>query len=138
MPGTSGRVAHRRAAIDRVAIHLVRRRGPDQRLGTLTLDLRRRTTDSTGPNDDVEVLIDAQVAATLRSLLLIDSTSERLVFRARPSEHGIILGGNEHDLDELIGYVAAEANHEHDRRRQKRLDAAFEMLNDTLDRVEHS
>jgi hypothetical protein len=100
------------------------------------VDLRRRTTDSAHPNDDVEVLIDAPIAATLRSLMLIDSTSERLVFRARPSEHGIILGGNEDDLDELIGYVAAEANHEPDRRRQKRLDAAFDMLNDTLDRVE--
>jgi hypothetical protein len=100
-------------------------------------DLRRHTTDSAHPNDDVEVLIDAPIAATLRSLMLIDSTSERLVFRARPSEHGIILRGNEDDLDELIGYVAAEANHEPDRRRQKRLDAAFEMLNDALDRVEH-
>jgi hypothetical protein len=101
-------------------------------------DLRGHTTDSARPDDAVEVVIDAQVAETLRSLMLIDSTSERLVFRARPSEHGIILRGTEDDLNELIGYVAAEANHEPDRRRQKRLDATFEMLNDTLDRVEHS
>jgi hypothetical protein len=100
-------------------------------------DLRRHTTDSARPSDDVEVVIDAQVADTLRTLMLIDSTSERLVFRARPYEYDVILRGNEDDLDELIGYVAAEANHEPDRRRQKRLDAAFEMLNDALDRVEH-
>ena len=43
------------------------------------------------------------------------------MFRARPCEHDIILRGNEPD-----------------RRRQKRLDAAFEMLNDVLDQVEHS
>ncbi len=60
------------------------------------------------------------------------------MFRARPCEHDITLRGNEDDLDELVGYVAAEANHEPDRRRQKRLDAAFEMLNDAVDRVEHS
>jgi len=102
-------------------------------------DLRRHTTNSARPSDDVEVIIDAQVADTLRSLMLIDSTSERLLFRARRSEHDIIiLRGNEDEFDELIGHVAAEANHEPDRRRQKRLDAAFEMLNDALDRVGHS
>jgi hypothetical protein len=34
----------------------------------------------------------------------------------------------EEDLEELIGFVAAEANHEPNRVRQRRLDAAFEML----------
>lgn len=101
-------------------------------------DLRGHTMDFARPGDDVELVIDDQVAATLRSLTLIDSTGERLVFRARPSEHGIVLRGNEDDVDELIGYVAAEANREPDRRRQKPLDAAFEMLNDALDRVQHS
>ena len=33
------------------------------------------------------------------------------------------------DLDELIGFVAAEANSEPNRRRQQRLDAAFDALN---------
>jgi hypothetical protein len=60
------------------------------------------------------------------------------MFRARPCEHDIILTGKEDDLHELVGHVAAEANHERDRRRQKRHDAAFEMLNDALARVEHS
>jgi hypothetical protein len=32
----------------------------------------------------------------------------------------------------LIGYVAAEANHEEDRRRRKRLDAAFDVLSEAL------
>ena len=31
--------------------------------------------------------------------------------------------------DELIGFVAAEANHEPNRRRQQRLDVAFDTLN---------
>ena len=33
------------------------------------------------------------------------------------------------DLEELIGFVAAEANHEPNRRRQRRLDTAFQALN---------
>ncbi len=101
-------------------------------------DLRGHTTDFVRPGDDVELVIDDQVAATLRSLTLLDSTSERVVFRARTSERGIILTSREDDVTELIDSVAAEANHEPDRRRQKRLDTAFEMLNDALDRVEHS
>jgi hypothetical protein len=32
------------------------------------------------------------------------------------------------DLDEHIGFVAAEANHESNRRRQQRLDSAFDTL----------
>jgi len=99
-------------------------------------DLRAHTTDSASPGDDVQVVIDAEIAATLRGLTLVDTTGERLVFRARNSEHGVTLTGNEDDLDELTGYVAAEANHEQDRRRRKRLDAAFKVLNDALDRVE--
>ena len=44
----------------------------------------------------------------------------------------VVLAANDEDLDELIGYVAAEANHKTDRRRQKRLDAAFAVLSDAL------
>jgi len=45
------------------------------------------------------------------------------------SEGGIVLLGDDDDLDELMGCVAAEANHEGDRRRQRRLDDAFQVLN---------
>jgi hypothetical protein len=39
---------------------------------------------------------------------------------------------NDEDLDELIGFVAAEANSEMNRRRRKQLDAAFATLNAAL------
>ncbi len=95
-------------------------------------DLRARATDPC-PTDGLRVVIPSEVAATLRSLVLVDTAIERLVFRAGVSEEGIVLAGDEDDLDELIGYVAAEANHEENRRRHKRLDAAFEVLSDALD-----
>src|SRR6266508_3223323 len=44
-------------------------------------DLRPRSTDP-GPTDVLRVVIPAEVAATLRTLMVVDSASERLVFRA--------------------------------------------------------
>ena len=35
------------------------------------------------------------------------------------------------DLEELVGYVAAEANHEPNRRRKRQLDAALDALSDS-------
>jgi hypothetical protein len=80
----------------------------------------------------VRVMIPAEVAATLRGLLLVDTAGERLVFRARLADdgQGVVLAAGDEDLEELLGYVAAEANHEKDRRRQKRLDQAFQALNE--------
>ena len=80
-----------------------------------------------------EVLVTDEVCAALRDLRLLDSDCERLVFGARVSTTCIVLVAPEEDLDELIGYVAAEANHETNRRRQKRLDLAFAALSEALE-----
>ncbi|MGH9112494.1 MAG: hypothetical protein ACRDZN_09410 [Acidimicrobiales bacterium] len=64
--------------------------------------------------------------------MILDPDAERFVFRARATPPGAELVGSVEDLDELIGFVAAEANHEDDRRRQRRLDEAFAVLNDAL------
>jgi hypothetical protein len=50
------------------------------------------------------------------------------VFSAEASAEGVVLLGDDDDLDGLMGYVAAEANHEPDQRRQRRLDDVFEIL----------
>ena len=60
---------------------------------------------------------------------LLDPDCERLVFAIRAHHDGAVLAATDDDLEELIGFVAAEANHEPNRRRQQRLDAAFEALN---------
>jgi hypothetical protein len=72
------------------------------------------------------------VAATLRDLQLLDPDAERVVFRIRAHPDGAEVSATVDELDELIGFVAAEANHEADRRRQRRADTAFELLNDAL------
>jgi len=95
-----------------------------------------RTAATTGDEGDaVRAIVSAEVAATLRSLVLVDSAGERVIFRATPSADGIVLAGTDDELEELIEYVAAEANHEHQRRRQQRLDHAFDVLNDALVRA---
>lgn len=85
------------------------------------------------PADTRRVVIPTDTAVTLRQLELFDSDTERFVFRAVATDNGIALVGDEDDLDELMGYVAAEANHEDDRRRQRRLDDAFEILARAMD-----
>lgn len=90
-------------------------------------DLRPRRL--TGADPVHEIVIPTEVAATLRELQLLDPDCERLVFQIRPHDTGAILPATTDDLEELIGYVAAEANHEPNRRRQRRLDVAFDTLN---------
>lgn len=90
-------------------------------------DLRRRRPTLAGAVN--EIAIPDQLAATLRGLRLLDTDCERLVFRIRAHHDGAVLTGTDDDLDQLIGFVAAEANHELNRRRQQRLDAAFDALN---------
>ena len=82
----------------------------------------------------IRMVVPPEVAATLRDLRLVDTAGERLAFRARLAEdaHGAVLAAAEDDLEELLGYVAAEANHEKDRRRQK-LDQAFQALKNVVD-----
>lgn len=54
--------------------------------------------------------------------VVVPEFEHRTPMPARPWHH-------HEDPDELMGAVAAEANHESDRRREKQLDAAFGVLN---------
>ena len=76
-----------------------------------------------------EIVIPDEIAAALRELRLLAADCERLVFRIRAHHDGAILAASNDHLDELIDSAAAEANHEPNRRRQQRLDAAFNALN---------
>jgi hypothetical protein len=89
-------------------------------------DLRQRTLSVVGARQ--EIVISDETAAALRDLQLLDPDSERIVFDARVVGDRIMLRATEGDLDVLIEAVAAEANHESNRRRQRRLDAAFDAL----------
>lgn len=95
-------------------------------------DLRSRHAGQESA-DVRRVVIPADAAAALRELQLLDSDTERLVFRAEAHDEGVALLASDDDLDELMGCVAAEANHEDDRRRRRRLDDAFRIISAALD-----
>jgi hypothetical protein len=86
----------------------------------------------------LRLVVPAEVAATLRALSLLDTDCERVVFRAAVSEEGVVLAGSEEDLDALIDFIAADANHENDRRRQKHLDDAFAVISDAFVEAQRS
>lgn len=83
-------------------------------------------------DDLVEIVVSDEVAAALREIRLYDVDCERVVYRMRAHADGAALSVDADDLEELIGFVAAESNHEPHRQRQRRLDAAFDALNSAL------
>jgi len=89
-------------------------------------DLRPRRLTLAHPVN--ELVIPDEVAAVLRELQLPDAGCERLVFRIRARNDHAVLPATGDDLDELIGFVAAEAGHEPSRRRRQLLDTAFDAL----------
>jgi hypothetical protein len=93
-------------------------------------DLRRRRLTLAHPVN--ELVIPNEVAAVLRELQLPDADCERVVFRIRARNDHAVLPATGDDLDELIGFVAAEANHEPSRRRRQRLDIAFDALSNAV------
>ena len=95
-------------------------------------DLRGRPSRP-GSTSARRVVIPAETAPMLFDLKLLDRATERLVFRAQVSDDGVSLVGDDDEFEELLGFVAAEANHEDDRRRQRRLDSAFEILDRAID-----
>jgi hypothetical protein len=90
-------------------------------------DLRRRVLRVA--EAVIDITIPNEVAAALRDLQLLDTDRERLVFRIRAHENAALLTATDDDLEALIEAVAAEANHEPNRRRRQRLDTAFDALN---------
>lgn len=89
-------------------------------------DLRRRRLTLAKPH--TEIALPNEVAAALRELQLLDTDSERLVFAIQARNDHAILSATTDDLDELTGFIAAEANHEPNRSRRRRLDAAYDTL----------
>ena len=90
-------------------------------------DLRGRGRRSLGGVK--HIWVPDPVAAALRELSLLTPDCERVVYRARGHRDGeVVLTATGDELEELIGCMAAEANHEPNRRRQQRLDAAFQTL----------
>ncbi|WP_235734311.1 hypothetical protein [Mycolicibacterium austroafricanum] len=79
------------------------------------------------------ILIDADTAAILRTLPFLDNDCQRAVFAIRALNNELHLAMTETELDDLIDALAAESNHEPNRRRQRQLDTAYEALTAAAD-----
>jgi hypothetical protein len=74
------------------------------------------------------VLISSADYDILRDLELLDRESERILLAARPTTRGIKLSCCEDHMDDLLGFIAFEANHTESRTRAARLDAVFAKI----------
>lgn len=74
------------------------------------------------------IIIDADTATILRTLTFLDNDCQRAVFAIRAHKNELHLAITETELDELIDTLAAESNHEPNRRRQRQLDTAYEAI----------
>lgn len=93
---------------------------------TSIYDLRRQQLSAAEPAQDV--VVDAETAAALRTLPFLDQDCHRAVFAISARGNELHLRLTDTELDDLIDSLAAEANHEPNRRRQRQLDTAYDRL----------
>ena len=83
------------------------------------------------PDDRIGVkLTQAERSLLLEGLTLLPSVYEEAV-TGTPAKEPVMLTLD--DLDELGGYIAADANHTQDKKRGKKLDAIFQKIQNLLD-----
>lgn len=88
--------------------------------------------DSYAEGDEATMLIARELFEVIRGVLLLDDACELLVARAEGSAAGVVLTGPMRAFEELVEYVASEANAEPDRRRVRLLDEACTALEAAL------
>ncbi len=88
--------------------------------------------DGYADGDVIKVVMARGLFDLLRGVLVLHAASELLIARAEGSSEGVVSAGPWGAFDELVGYVASEANAETDRRRARLLDDAYGVLKAAL------
>ena len=88
--------------------------------------------DGYAEGETIAVEMSRSLFDLLRGVLVLDAASELLIARAQGSSEGVVLAGSSDAFDELVGYVASEANAETDRRRARVLGEACTVLEAAL------
>ncbi len=91
--------------------------------------------DDGEPNPLVEVAITREEMKAILDRSCYDPDSERIIYRARPDRQKIMLRGLYGDMDNFVGFLASDANHETDKKRAKLLDSAFEKIESATSRA---
>ncbi len=77
----------------------------------------------------LDVVLSQEAVRQLQKTLIFSPEAEALVYSAIVTETGALLRATGEEMDDLLGYIAAEANHEKNRQRRK-------VLNTVCDRIE--
>jgi len=94
---------------------------------------RAREAVDVDDQEKIEVHLPNEEYQLLRTISVLDTDSEHIVVGARRAGRGgARLRCGEEELEELLGFVAFEANHEPERRRQLRLDRLYERMAEAL------
>jgi len=88
--------------------------------------------DSDAEGDAITLLIARELFDVLRDALVLETACELLLARAEGSADGVILTGRTGTFEELVQFVASEANAATGRRRVRPLDKAWESLEAAL------
>ncbi|HQZ33430.1 MAG TPA: hypothetical protein PK020_03345 [Ilumatobacteraceae bacterium] len=88
--------------------------------------------DSYAEGDPVTLVITRDLFDVIQGVLQLDDACELLVARAEGSRGGVVLTGRTGAFEELVEYVASEANAETNRRRVRLLEEACAELEAAL------
>ena len=91
--------------------------------------------DSYVDGDLIELVMPRESFDRVREVRLLDAASELLVARAQGCAAGVVVAGASGAFEELVGYVASEANAATNRRWAQLLDEACAALEAALDEV---
>lgn len=86
-------------------------------------------TDFISGSDFCEILLEEQEYKLLSEIAILEPKAKKIVQSASIIEGGVILIGASSAMDELMKYIAFEANHELKLRRQQALNHLFDKIN---------
>jgi len=85
----------------------------------------------------IDLLLSKQNYETLKNILtIIDSLLQDKIDAAKQQANKYIITLTTDELESLAEYIAAEANHEEDKIRQRKLDKLYDIVNAVLEREE--
>lgn len=76
-----------------------------------------------------EVILTNDEYKLLSEIAILEPQAQKIVQDASIIENGVMLIGSLDAMDELMGYIAFEANHEQKNRRQQALNCLFDKIN---------
>ncbi len=79
-----------------------------------------------------EVVVSEEELREVRQILVLDSVNRRVIDGAAVAPGGFVLRGSEDNFEDLLGYIAAEADRECNPRRRDILVQVFEKIEDLL------